>query len=50
MKYYVCDPEKHPDCKSDICGKECVLTVFEEYARLDKDGNPVIAKEVNLNE
>lgn len=41
---YECDPEKNVGCPKDICSKdECHATMRLEFARLDEDGQPIVA-------
>lgn len=52
--FYRCNPELNKECEKWSCRKECTLTTHKEYARLDKDGDPIIINEgeklVTLNE
>ena len=43
--FYRCNPELNKECKKWSCQKECTLTTHKEYAKLDKDGDPIIIDE-----
>lgn len=43
--FYRCNPELNKECKKWSCQKECTLTTHKEYAKLDKDGDPIIINE-----
>ena len=43
--FYRCNPELNKECKKWSCQKECTLTTHKEYAKLDKDGEPIIIDE-----
>ena len=43
MKIYLCDPEKDEECSKMLCQKLCFQTFHKEYAKLDENGEPIVA-------
>jgi hypothetical protein len=41
--FYQCNEALFEKCKKTLCQQECTLTTFEEYAKRDEFGNPIIA-------
>ena len=42
---YLCDPDKNTKCRKTFCHEFCKATAFEEYAKRDENGAPIIATE-----
>lgn len=42
---YLCDPDKNTKCSKTFCKEFCKATAFEEYAKRDENGAPIIATE-----
>lgn len=48
MIRYICEPEKNTECKKTFCQEFCKATAFEEYAKRDENGAPIVAKEFEI--
>lgn len=42
MKIYLSDPEKDEECSKTLCQKQCFMTFYREYAKLDENGQPIV--------
>lgn len=42
MIRYICEPEKNTECSKTFCQEFCKLTAFEEFAKRDENGEPLI--------
>lgn len=48
MIRYICEPEKNTECKKTFCQEFCKATAFEEYAKRDENGAPIVAKDFEI--
>ena len=48
MIRYICEPEKNTKCSKTFCQEFCKATAFEEYAKRDEHGAPIVAKDLEL--
>ena len=48
MIRYICEPEKNTECRKTFCQEFCKATAFEEYAKRDENGAPIVAKDFEI--
>lgn len=48
MIRYICEPEKNTECRKTFCQEFCKATAFEEYAKRDEHGAPIVAKDFEI--
>jgi hypothetical protein len=48
MIRYICEPEKNTECSKTFCQEYCKATAFEEYAKRDEHGAPIVAKDFEI--
>lgn len=48
MIRFICDPEKNTECTKTFCQEYCKATAFEEYAKRDEHGAPIVAKDFEI--
>lgn len=48
MIRYICEPEKNTECSKTFCQEFCKATAFEEYAKRDENGAPIVAKDFEI--
>ena len=48
MIRYICEPEKNTECSKTFCQEFCKATAFEEYAKRDENGAPIVAKDFDI--
>lgn len=48
MIRYICDPDKNTKCRKTFCQEFCKATAFEEYAKRDEHGAPIVAKDFEI--
>lgn len=48
MIRYICEPEKNTECRKTFCQEYCKATAFEEYAKRDEHGAPIVAKDFEI--
>lgn len=48
MIRYICEPEKNTECRKTLCQEFCKATAFEEYAKRDENGAPIVAKDFEI--
>jgi len=48
MIRYICEPEKNTKCSKTFCQEFCKATAYEEYAKRDENGAPIVAKDFEI--
>lgn len=48
MIRYICEPEKNTECRKTFCQEFCKATAFEEFAKRDEHGAPIVAKDFEI--